>query len=106
MHEVQARFAGLLVRAGRDDDDGRIGRVVVVARVDVHGVGEGHAVRYVERFALGAVAVDVDERHLGEQLALHQRERGCRTHESAPYDGHFPIVDNALHTLPSVDMFE
>ena len=24
----------------------------------------------------------------------------------APYDGHFPIVDNALHTLPSVDMFE
>ena len=106
VHEVEPRLAGLLVRAGRDDDDSRVRRIVVVARVDVHGAGEGHAVRDVERLALGTVAVDVDEYHLGEQLALHQRERGCRTHEPAPDDGHFPIVDNALHTLPSVDMFE
>ena len=106
VHEVEPRLAGLLVRAGRDDDDSRVRRIVVVARVDVHGAGEGHAVRDVERLAFGAVAVDVDEHHLGEQLALHQRERGCRTHEPAPDDGCFPIVDNALHTLPSVDMFE
>ena len=100
VHEVEARLAGLLVRAGRDDDDGRVGRVVVVARVDVHGAGEGHSVRDVERLALGAVAVDVDERHLGEQLALHERERRGRSHEPASDDGDFPVVGGFGHVKP------
>ena len=100
VHEVEARLAGLLVRAGRDDDDGRVGRVVVVARVDVHGAGEGHAVRDVERLALRAVAVDVDEHHLGEQLALHERERRGGSHEPASDDGDLPVVGSFGHVKP------
>ncbi len=100
VHEVEARLAGLLVRAGRDDDDGRVRRVVVVARVDVHGAGEGHAVRDVERLAFRAVAVDVDEHHLGEQLALHERERRGGSHEPASDDGDLPVVGSFGHVKP------
>ena len=40
------------------------------------------------------VAVDVDQDHLGEELALHEGERGGRPHEPAPYYGNFAIVDH------------
>ena len=48
--------------------------------------------RDVEGLALGAVAVDVDEDHLGEQAALHEGEGRRGTDEAATDDGDLAIV--------------
>ena len=54
-----------------------------VAIVGCGFVGKRHAVRDIQGLTLGAVLVHVDEDHLGEQTALHQRERRRRTDETA-----------------------
>ena len=97
VHQVEARLAGRLVRPGRDDGDGRVIDVGVVARVDVHGAAERHAVRDVEGLALGAVVIDVDEHHLGEQARLHEGEGAGRAHEPAADNGHFARIDDCCH---------
>lgn len=39
-HEIQPRFPGFLIGARRDDDDGGVFEIVVIARVNVHGFCE------------------------------------------------------------------
>ena len=95
--QIEARLAGRLVRPGRDHGDGRIVDIGVVARVDVHGAAERHAVRDVEGLALGAVVVDVDEDHLREQARLHEGEGAGRAHEPAADDGHLARIDDCCH---------
>ena len=53
LHQLQARLAGLLVRPGGDDNDRRVGDVVVIPVVELHRPGERDAVRDVLRLALG-----------------------------------------------------
>ena len=93
LHQLQPGFAGLLRRAGGDDDHGGVGGVVIGAGVDLHGLGEGQAVADVQRFALGPGGIGVDERQLGEQAALHQRERRGRAHKPAAHDGRLAKID-------------
>ena len=94
VHQVQTGLAGLLGGTGGDYDDGGVSSVLIVARIDLHGAGEGGAVADIEGFALGAIAIDVDEHHLAEQTALHQRERGGRTNETATDDSDFPVINH------------
>ena len=44
--------------------------------------------------ALGALGVNIDENHLGEQPALHEGERRGRPDEPATDDGDFAIVNH------------
>lgn len=71
---------GFWAAPGGDHDHGGVGDVGVITGIDLHGIAKGHAVRDVEGLALGASAIDVDQDHLGEQAALHEREsRGGTT---------------------------
>ncbi len=95
--QVEPRFPRRLVRAGGDDGDGRVVDVGIVAGVDVHGRGERHAVRDVERLALGAVAVDVDEDHFAEQARLQKGEGAGGADEAASDDGDLAGVEGLGH---------
>ena len=90
--QVKARFTWLLVRACRDNHDAGVGDVGVITRVDVRRRCERHAMRDVERLALGAVVVNIDQHHFGEQPALHQRKCGCGSHEPASHDANFAEI--------------
>ena len=64
-----------------DQVETRLAGPLVCARCDDHDAG--------------VVAVDIDQHHLGEQPALHQRERGCRSYEPASHDANFTEIDGA-----------
>ena len=59
--QVQARFAGFLVRAGGDDDQRRAFEVGIVAGVGAHALGKRCAVGDVGSFGLGARFVAVNQ---------------------------------------------
>ena len=56
--------------------------------------------RDVEGLALGASAIDVDQDHLGEQAALHERESRGGTDEAATDDGNLAIVHHVYSSFP------
>ena len=92
--QVQAGLTGLLGSASGDDDHGGVGDIGIIAGVDLHRLGKRHAVRDIQGLTLGAVLVHVDEDHLGEQTALHQRERRRRTDETAADNSDLLLVNH------------
>ena len=92
--QVQAGLTGLLGSASGDDDHGGVGDIGIIAGVDLHRLGKRHAVRDIQSLTLGAVLVHVDEDHLGEQTALHQRERRRRTDETAADNSDLLLVNH------------
>ena len=92
--QVQASLTGLLGSASGDDDHGGVGDIGIIAGVDLHRLGKRHAVRDIQGLTLGAVLVNVDEDHFGEQTALHQRERRRRTDETAANNSDLLLVNH------------
>ena len=94
VNQIQAGLTGLLGSASGDDDHGGVGDIGIIAGVDLHRLGKRHAVRDIQGFTLGAVLVHVDEDHLGEQTALHQRERRRRADETAADNSDLLLVNH------------
>ena len=87
--QFHARLARLLVDARRHDDDAAAGERVVIARVDLHRVGEGDGVEDVVRFGFGALGVLIHHDDLAPDAAHHQRIRRRRADESRADDANF-----------------
>ena len=94
VHKVKTGLARLLSGTCGDDDDGGVGGILIIARIDLHGTAERRTMADIESLALGTILVDINQNHLGKQSALHQRERGRRSHKTATDDGDFPVVNH------------
>lgn len=88
-YQVDARLAGGLRRARRDDHQPGVGQVGVISRVDVDGTHEGDAVGDVHRLSLRLLLVDVEQHQLGKQSAAQQGVGGGRAHRTAADDRAF-----------------
>ena len=97
--EIEPRLARLLICSRGDNDEGAVGSIPVVARVDVHRGGVGQAVAEIHGLALSLFVVGVDEDKLGEKASLHQAEGNGRADEAAADNGGFALIDHGESLL-------
>ena len=89
---IEPSFARFLIDACGYYDDAAVGEVGVSACAYLHGLDVRLTVREVHRFADSAVAVDVDEYHIGEHAAFHKRKSDGRADHAAAYYTYFPDI--------------
>ena len=71
---------------------GVIARTIVLDRLVEAWLAQHH----------GAVVVNIDQHHFGEQPALHQRKCGCGSHEPASHDANFAEIRRPRACLGAV----
>ena len=101
--QVEATLARLLVVAGREDDQGSVGAVGIVAQRDARLVREGHGVVEVGDFAFSLLLVDVDEHDLRGQAAEQQGVRRCSSHMACADDDDLDRLRVLVVSICTVD---
>ena len=99
--QIQPCFAGLLVCAGSDDDQGAVDDIIISTCVNAGSVHIGTSVTKIHGFALGFLTIRVDQYQFCEKALVHQAESCSGSHETtADHSGFSHIYHKKIPPFP------